>query len=72
MPLGKVVTYAYVNPIVAVILGVLFHGEKLDGFMVAGAVIVIVSVVLVTGAKVKHLETEEEAIELEPVEPTGD
>ncbi|MDR3765320.1 MAG: EamA family transporter [Acidobacteriota bacterium] len=72
VPLAKVTTYAYVNPIVAVILGVLLHGEKLDGYMVAGAVVVILSVVLVTGAKVRHQESEEDAVELEPLEPAGD
>lgn len=77
--LAKVTTYAYVNPIVAVILGVLLHGEKLDGSMIAGAVVVIISVVLVTGAKVQPRPRDgrpeppaEDALELEPVEPNGD
>ena len=69
-------TYAYVNPIVALILGILFHGERMDGYMLAGSVVVIFSVVLVTGAKVQHRaaenSTEEQALDLEPVEPSGD
>jgi drug/metabolite transporter (DMT)-like permease len=72
VPIAKVATYAYVNPIVALILGILFHGEKMDSYMLAGSVVVIVSVVLVTGAKVKHQAAEEEALDLEPVEPSGD
>ena len=72
VPISKVSTYAYVNPIVAVILGVLFHGERMDGYMLAGAVVVILSVVLVTGAKIRQANQETEAIELEPVEPSGD
>jgi len=48
----KVSTYAYVNPIVAVILGVLVLHERLDGFMLAGSVVIIAAVVLVTTAKV--------------------
>jgi drug/metabolite transporter (DMT)-like permease len=72
VPISKVSTYAYVNPIVAVILGVLLHGERMDGYMLAGSVVVILSVVLVTGAKVRNANQETEAIELEPVEPSGD
>lgn len=72
VPISKVATYAYVNPIVALLIGCTLHGEKMDGYMVAGSVVVIFSVVLVTGAKVQHLAAEEEALELEPVEPSGD
>ena len=54
VPIAKVATYAYVNPIIALILGCVFHGEKMDGYMLAGAAVVILSVILVTGAKVKH------------------
>jgi drug/metabolite transporter (DMT)-like permease len=72
VPIAKVATYAYVNPIVALLIGCTLHGEKMDGYMVAGSVVVIFSVVLVTGAKVRHLAVEEEALELEPVEPSGD
>lgn len=72
VPIAKVATYAYVNPIVALILGIFFHGEKMDGYMLAGSVVVILSVVLVTGAKVQSQSSEEEALDLEPVEPSGD
>jgi drug/metabolite transporter (DMT)-like permease len=46
-PLGLVSTYAYVNPIVAIILGVLFRGEHLTWRLLLGAVIVVVAVALV-------------------------
>jgi drug/metabolite transporter (DMT)-like permease len=72
VPIAKVATYAYVNPIIALILGCVFHGEKMDGYMFAGSGVVILSVILVTGAKVQHQAREEEALELEPVEPGGD
>ena len=72
VPIAKVATYAYVNPIVALMLGFFFHGEKLDGYMLAGSVVVIVSVILVTGAKVRHEAREEQALALEPIEPSGD
>jgi len=48
----KVSTYAYVNPIVAVILGVLVLHESFDGFMLAGSIVIVAAVVLVTTAKV--------------------
>jgi drug/metabolite transporter (DMT)-like permease len=72
VPIAKVATYAYVNPIIALILGCTLHGEKMDGYMLAGSVVIILSVILVIGAKVKHRASEEEALALEPVEPSGD
>jgi drug/metabolite transporter (DMT)-like permease len=72
VPIAKVATYAYVNPIIALMLGYFFHGERMDVYMLAGAVVVVVSVILVTGAKVRHEAREEEALELEPIEPSGD
>jgi drug/metabolite transporter (DMT)-like permease len=72
VPIAKVATYAYVNPIIALLLGCLFHGEKMDRYMLAGSIVVIFSVILVTGAKVHHRAADEDALDLEPVEPTGD
>ncbi len=46
-PLGLVSTYAYVNPIVAIALGVLFRGEQLTWRLLGGAAIVVVAVALV-------------------------
>jgi len=51
-PTAKVSTYAYVNPVVAVFLGWLVLGEKVDGYILAGSAVVIASVILVTGAAV--------------------
>lgn len=50
---SKVSTYAYVNPIVAVFLGWIVLHEHVDRFILAGSLIVIVSVVLVNSAAVK-------------------
>ena len=72
IPIAKVSTYCYVNPVVAVILGCVFHGEKMDAYMLAGAAVVILSLVLITGATVKQQVSREPAIDLEPIEPTGD
>jgi drug/metabolite transporter (DMT)-like permease len=46
-PLGIVSTYAYVNPIVAITLGVLFRGEHLTWRLLIGAAIVVVAVATV-------------------------
>ncbi|HET8970803.1 MAG TPA: EamA family transporter [Candidatus Nanopelagicales bacterium] len=52
-PLSLVSTYAYVNPVVAVALGVLLHGESLTGAIIAGGAIVVLGVVLVVTAERK-------------------
>jgi len=46
-PLGLVSTYAYVNPVVAITLGVLFRGEVLTWRLLIGAAIVVVAVATV-------------------------
>ena len=46
-PLGTVSTYAYVNPVVAIALGVLFRDEHLTTRILAGAAIVVVAVAIV-------------------------
>jgi drug/metabolite transporter (DMT)-like permease len=70
VPTSKVATYAYVNPIVAVFLGWIFLHETIDAWMLAGSVIIVVSVVLVTGARPK--KPREVELELPAVESTGD
>jgi drug/metabolite transporter (DMT)-like permease len=45
--LGLVSTYAYVNPVVAISLGVLFRGEHLTWRLLVGAVIVVAAVATV-------------------------
>jgi drug/metabolite transporter (DMT)-like permease len=44
----KVGTYAYVNPVVAVLLGYFFGGEALGARTVAGTLLVLVSVIVIT------------------------
>lgn len=46
LPLSTVSTYAYVNPVVAVALGVAILGEPLTTYEVIGTVLIIASVVL--------------------------
>jgi drug/metabolite transporter (DMT)-like permease len=42
-----VATYAYVNPVIAVLLGALILGERLTPAMIGGGVLVVGAVVLV-------------------------
>ncbi len=47
VPLGTVATYAYVNPIVAIALGVIVLDESVTWLLVAGAAVVLAGVALV-------------------------
>ena len=69
VPSSKASTYAYVNPVVAVFLGWLVLHEPIDRFILMGSAIVVVSVILVTSAKVK---TRTVAEEMPAVETAGD
>ena len=52
LPTATVATYAYVNPVVAVILGVVVLQERLTWTLLAGGVAVVLSVVLIlTGGR---------------------
>ena len=53
----RVGTYAYVNPIVAVILGAALGGEKIGLRTVSGMALILLSVALITTAKSKSNET---------------
>jgi len=67
VPTPKVATYAYVNPLVAVVLGWLVLGERLDGYVFGGMVIIVMGVALVTTAKVHQGSREQPLLtELEP------
>jgi drug/metabolite transporter (DMT)-like permease len=66
VPMPKVATYAYVNPVVAVFLGWLVLHEKVDAYILAGSAIIVAGVALVTSAKVKSNAGVAEA---EPVLP---
>lgn len=49
----KVGTYAYVNPVVAVLVGYFFGGETLGLRLIVGTLFVLISVVVITTARVK-------------------
>lgn len=57
---AMVATYAYVNPVIAVILGWAIAGESLTGQMLVGAGIIIGSVVLITSQNKEKSEADDE------------
>lgn len=67
IPVAKVATYAYVNPMVAVLLGALLLGERLQGNEWFGMVIILLAVFLVTSSRLQpgHGEQRIEAADLE-------
>jgi len=73
VPISKVATYAYVNPLVAVLLGWALLGEQLTIGTAAGAVLIVASV----AAIVRRESAPSEAAEPEPIpvpasEPTDE
>jgi drug/metabolite transporter (DMT)-like permease len=50
-PAAQVSTYAYVNPVVAVLLGVFFAGEHMSVLQVSGLLVILVSVLLINLSK---------------------
>jgi len=53
-PAAKAGTYAYINPIVAMILGFLILGEKVSGTMFISAAVILLGVFLVQTSKAKN------------------
>ncbi len=47
LPTATVATYAYVNPVIAVLLGALILNERLTPAMIGGGVLIVGAVVLV-------------------------
>ena len=64
----KVGTYAYVNPVVAVLVGYFLGGEALGPRTVVGTLLVLVSVVVITTTP-KRAKTTALILENEPAEP---
>jgi drug/metabolite transporter (DMT)-like permease len=53
VPVAKVASYCYVNPVVAVLLGIILLGERPERAEFAGMAAIIVAVFVMTTAKVK-------------------
>jgi drug/metabolite transporter (DMT)-like permease len=71
VPTAKVATYAYVNPVVAVFLGWLILHERLDRFTLAGMIVIVAAVALVTSSKLRS-GASQAAQTASPCEQTGD
>ncbi len=65
----KVGTYAYVNPVVAVLVGYFFGGECIGPRTIAGTLLVLVSVVVITTGAAKKPTPLKQAEEAETAEP---
>ena len=61
----KVGTYAYVNPVVAVVFGYFLGGEAIDARTIVGTACVLVSVVMITTMKKPGVRSEELAVRSE-------
>jgi drug/metabolite transporter (DMT)-like permease len=61
-PIGLVSTYAYVNPVVAISLGVLFRGESVTWRLLVGAAIVVVAVATVVRREPAEAVVPEEGV----------
>ena len=61
-PLGLVSTYAYVNPVVAIVLGIAFRGEQLTSRLLIGAVTVVAAVALVVREEPPSATAPEEGV----------
>jgi len=68
-PATKVGTYAYVNPVVAVLLGYFLGGEALGPRTVLGTLLVLVSVVVITTTPKKKPEVTTAIKQAELIEP---
>lgn len=70
-PLPRVATYAYVNPVVAVILGAIVLQEPLSPRTWVASVVIIAAVVLIVTARAR-VQPAATSMESEPVELAGD
>ena len=64
----KVGTYAYVNPVVAVLLGYFLGGETIGPRTILGAALVLVSVIVITTSRSKKLDIGRQRDELQPLD----
>jgi drug/metabolite transporter (DMT)-like permease len=65
----RVGTYAYVNPVVAVLVGYFLGGEAIGPRTLVGTLLVLIGVVVMTTAPAKRPETGTWASEPQEVEP---
>ncbi len=69
VPVSTVATYAYVNPVVAVVLGALILGEELTPRMLIAAVLILGAVVAMVSGRPRDVDEARPAVESGAVEP---
>lgn len=57
-PATQVSTYAYVNPVIAVVLGMVFAGEHISMLQITGLIIILGSVLLINLSKYRKTKSE--------------
>lgn len=62
-PATQVSTYAYVNPVVAVLLGVFFANEKISLIQIIGLIIILISVLMINLSKYRSATITEEVVQ---------
>jgi drug/metabolite transporter (DMT)-like permease len=62
-------TYAYVNPVVAVVLGSVFLGEPVSAGLVAGAILILGAVLLTTTRRRPASSVSKGVLAAHPLEP---
>lgn len=65
-PATQVSTHSYVNPVIAVLLGVMFAQEHISLLQIGGLVIILVSVLLINLAKYRKDASEKKQVETKP------
>jgi drug/metabolite transporter (DMT)-like permease len=71
VPVTTVATYAYVNPVVAVALGLLFRSETLTVRTLLAAALIIGAVVAMVSGRPREAGQPAPAVETAPLEPPG-
>jgi drug/metabolite transporter (DMT)-like permease len=70
-PLPKIATYAYVNPVVAFVLGAILLGEEFSVRTFAAAVVIVAAVALIVTARSRSVVAESDAAD-RPTEESSD
>ncbi|MCW2600246.1 MAG: protein of unknown function transrane [Frankiales bacterium] len=71
VPISTVATYAYVNPVVAVVLGSLVAGETIKATSVVGGLITVIAVAVVVSEQPQPVEPPEPVVVQEPEDRQG-
>jgi drug/metabolite transporter (DMT)-like permease len=61
-PATQVSTHSYVNPVIAVLLGVLFAGEQISLLQIVGLAVILLSVLLINLTKYRKTSTAKKAV----------